>query len=408
MFSKQSKFMQRVLTPARTGSLVAGVVVTALAVASPAQAQTFTVLHEFNGAADGANPEGALLLDAGGNLFGTTFAGGAVSEGTVYRIDSAGEETVLLDFSAFETGGFPASALIQDGAGNLYGIADEGPGGAGVVFKVSHQGQEELLFEFQGGLNTRNARVPSGGIRMDNAGNIFGTTLFGGPGRCQSGCGSVFRLDSAGALRVLHNFSGGADGSKPFGPLASDAEGNLYGVAQSGGALCPEAARTGCGTVFKLARNRELTVLHTFQGGTDGATPQPGLLRDAAGNLFGSAAAGGTNGNGLVFRISADGTYTVLHQFTGQDGSAPNGSLVTDPAGNLYGTAQGGGAKDLGTVFVLSRSGQVRVLHSFTGDVDGAFPLAGVIRDSAGHLFGTAVKNFLVQQQNGVVFEITL
>jgi uncharacterized repeat protein (TIGR03803 family) len=358
--------MQRVATPARAASFLAAVAVTALAVALPAQAQTFTVLHEFNGAADGANPEGALLLDAAGNLYGTTFAGGGIGEGTVYRIDSAGEETVLLDFSAFESGGFPASPLIQDAAGNLYGIADEGPGGAGVVFKVSPQGQQELLFAFQGGLDTRNARVPSGGIRMDKAGNIFGTTLFGGPGRCQSGCGSVFRLDSTGTLRVLHNFSGGADGSKPFGPLASDADGNLYGVAQSGGALCPEAARTGCGTVFKLARNRELTVLHTFLGGADGATPQPGLLRDAAGNLFGAAAAGGTNGDGLVFRIASDGTYTVVHQFTGQDGSTPKGGLVADAAGNLYGTAQGGGAKDLGTVFVLNRSGQVRVLHTFT------------------------------------------
>ena len=92
---------------------------------------------------------------------------------------------------------------------------------------------------------------------------------------------------------------------------------------------------------------------------------------------------------------------------TGQDGTTPNGGLVSDPAGNLYGTAQGGGARDLGTVFVLNRAGQVKVLHAFTGGLDGAFPVAGVIRDASGHLFGTAVKNFLIQQQNGVVFEIT-
>ena len=402
----QSKCMQRVLAASRTASFCAGISVLALTVTMPAQAQTFTVLHEFNGAADGANPEGALLLDAAGNLYGTTFAGGAVGEGTVYKIDATGTETVLFTFDAFVSGASPASPLIQDQAGNLYGIADEGPGGAGVVFKLSPGGAEDLLLAFQGGLG-RNARVPSGGIRMDQSGNFYGTTLSGGTGHCQFGCGSVFRLDSAGVLHVLFTFSGGADGSKPFGPLVTDADGNLYGVAQSGGALCPESARIGCGTVFKLSRNRELTVLHTFQGGADGATPQPGLLRDAAGNLYGAAATGGTADNGIVFKISTDGTYTVLHQFTGQDGTTPNGGLVSDPAGNLYGTAQGGGARDLGTVFVLNRAGQVKVLHAFTGGLDGAFPVAGVIRDASGHLFGTAVKNFLIQQQNGVVFEIT-
>jgi len=401
----QSRFVRKALTPAKAAPLCAGLLALATVAAMPAHAQTFTVLHEFNGAADGANPEGELLRDAAGNLYGTTFAGG-IGEGTVFRIDATGAETVLFTFDAFVSGANPASALVQDEAGNLLGIADEGPGGSGVVFKLSPQGQEELLFAFQGGLD-RNARVPSGGIRMDKAGNIFGTTLFGGNGRCQFGCGTVFRLDSTGTLHVLHNFSGGADGREPSGPLVTDADGNLYGVAQAGGAVCPESPRTGCGVVFELGRTRELTILHTFQGGADGATPQPGLLRDAAGNLFGAAAAGGTGGSGLVFEISSDGTYTVLHAFTGQDGTTPNGGLVADPAGNLYGTAQGGGARDLGTVFVLSRSGRVKVLHAFTGDLDGAFPLAGVIRDAAGNLYGTAVKNFLVQQQNGVVFEIT-
>jgi len=405
VFLTQSRFLQGVLTPSRTASFCAGIISLTFAVAMPAQAQTFTVLHEFNGATDGANPEGALIRDAAGNLYGTTFTGGG-GQGTVYRIDTAGTQTTLFTFDAFVSGASPASPLIQDPAGNLYGIADEGPGGAGVVFKLSPDGVEDLLFAFQGGTD-RNARVPSGGIRMDNAGNFYGTTLFGGNGRCQFGCGSVFRLDSAGALHVLYNFTGGVDGSKPFGPLVADADGNLYGVAQSGGTLCPESPRTGCGTVFKLARNRELTVLHTFQGGADGATPQAGLLRDTAGNLYGAAAAGGTGDNGIVFKIASDGTYTVVHQFTGQDGTTPNGGLVSDPAGNLYGTAQSGGARDLGTVFVLRRSGQLRVLHTFTGNLDGAFPLAGVIRDAAGHLYGTAVKNFLIQQQNGVVFEIT-
>lgn len=408
MFLTESKLVRRISPASRKSIFHVAVFALASAFTTPAvQAQDFTVLHEFNGATDGANPEGSLLLDASGNLYGTTFAGG-IGQGTVFKIDTAGRQTTLFTFSAFETGSNPASPLIQDDEGNLLGIADIGPGGAGVVYKLSPAGEQELLLAFQGSTG-RNARVPSGGIRRDKFGNIFGTTLFGGTGRCQFGCGSVFRLDTAGALHVLYTFSGGADGSKPFGPLLQDADGSLIGVAQSGGNLsCPVSPQLGCGTVFKLSRNRQLTVLHTFQGGADGATPQPGLLRDAAGNLYGAASAGGTGENGVLFKISSDGTYTVLHAFTGMDGSVPNGGLVSDPAGNLYGTAQMGGARGLGTVFALSPAGEVSVLHAFTGDLDGAFPLSGVIRDDAGHLFGTAVKNFLIQQQNGVVFEIRL
>src|SRR5262245_13777887 len=376
-----------------------------------AQAQTFTALHEFTGGSDGANPKGGLLRDAAGNLYGTTFAGGSASEGTVYKIDSTGAETILFSFSAFETGAFPASALIQDQAGNLYGTADEGPGGAGVVFKVSPDGEETLLFAFQGGFN-RNPKVPTGGLFMDGSGNLYGTTLFGGHGNCRPfGCGTIYRLDPDGNLDVLHEFSGGSDGSQPFGPLVPDANGNLYGVAQSGGDLsCPEFPESGCGTVFRLATTGKLTVLHTFHGGADGASPQPGLLVDSvAGALFGATATGGNSGHGTVFKISGNRQYTILHRFKGgKDGSAPNGSLVSDPAGNLYGTTQTNDpVATLGTVFVLNPAGRLKVLHQFVGDVDGAVPFAGVIRDTEGHLYGTAFKNFLVgQPQDGDVFEI--
>jgi len=382
--------------------------VSLLAVATvSAQTQNFHVLHEFNGAADGANPEGKLLRDAAGSLYGTTFAGGPDGEGTVFKIDSAGTETVLFSFDALVSGSNPASGLILDQAGNLYGTADEGPGGAGVVFKISPDGQETLLFAFQGGLN-RNPRVPSGGLLMDKAGNLYGTTIFGGNGNCQFGCGVIYRLDPAGQLRVLHAFSGGADGRRPLGALAPDANGNLYGVAQSGGDLtCAGRFEAGCGTVFRVSRTGKLTVLHTFHGGSDGAAPPGDLLVDTVGgNLYGATSSGGAS-FGTLFRISRNGTYAILHRFSGgDDGATPNGSLVLDEAGNLFGTAQTGGRGGDGTAFALSPAGQLTILHTFEADLDGAFPLGGLIRDETGHLFGVAVSNGLVQQRNGDVFEI--
>jgi uncharacterized repeat protein (TIGR03803 family) len=378
---------------------------------SAAQAQTLVPLHQFTGGADGAFSEGAVVRDAAGNLYGTTTSGGG-DDGTVFKIDSLGKETVLFAFNAFVSGAFPTGTLIQDPAGNLYGIADEGPGGAGIVYKLSPKGDQKVLFAFQGGLDTNNPTGPAGGLLIDKSGNLFGTAQFGSNTGCALGCGSVFRLDTAGVLHLLHKFTGGSDGGKPIGPLVKDADGNLYGVAQSGGDLScldpdPESSNLGCGTVFKLSPARALTVLHRFHGGLNGSVPQGGLLLDGAGNLYGTTFRGGISEHGTVFQISKDGAYTVLHRFRKAEGVNPNGGLVLDDAGNLFGTAQQGGALNLGTVFQLSPDRVLNVLHSFEGLEDGAVPFAGLIRDETGHLFGTTVKNFLVQQiQGGSVFEI--
>ena len=170
---------------------------------SPAQAQTqnFTVLHQFDSQTDGAFSQGALLRDAAGNLYGTTTSGGpGLDNGTVFKIDSTGQEKVLLAFDAFVSGDFPTGTLIQDSAGNLYGIAAAGPGGAGVIYKLSQQGEQQILFAFQGGLDNNNPTSPAGGLLMDKAGSIFGTAHFGSNTGCELGCGSVFRLDTAGVL----------------------------------------------------------------------------------------------------------------------------------------------------------------------------------------------------------------
>jgi uncharacterized repeat protein (TIGR03803 family) len=308
------------------------------------------------------------------------------------------------------SGSSPDTPLIQDPAGNLYGVVQVGgPRGGGLVYKLSPQGEQTILHAFQRGAKS-NPVVPTGGLFMDKSGNIFGTTLAGGRADCPLVvCGTVFRLSPDGKLRLLYKFTGGSDGSEPFGPLVQDAAGNLYGVAHAGGDLScpdPETGGIGCGTVFKLARNGKFTVLHTFKGGHDGSVPQAGLVMDAAGSLYGVTSAGGHREFGTAFKISKDGEYTILHRWLRKEGTSPNGGLVLDEAGNLYGTAAFNSAHNLGSVFQLSPDGVLTDLHRFKGDIDGGVPFAGLIRDAAGHLYGTTTMN-VSNRIRGTAFEIT-
>lgn len=380
---------------AKAGWALSIALLLALAIAQPAAAQTFTVLHEFKGSpTDGANPQAGLVRDAAGNIFGTTFAGGGASEGTIFKLTKSGQESVLFTFNTFN-GSFPASSLLLDKAGNLYGTAFEGPGGAGVLFRLAKDGTEDSFHIFEGGAGSQ-AAVPAGAVIIDQAGNIYGSTLLGG-----LGFGVVYQIDPAGSFTVLHNFHGTSDGAGPQGSLVRDAAGNIYGAAAEGGAR-------NKGVIFRLATDGTLTVLHTFTGGKDGSSPQGGLLLDQAGNLFGSALKGGDAGNGTIFKVTTSGRFTRLYSFVGKpDGINPNGGLIKDAAGNILGTAQLGGGQGLGTVFKLSPARVLTVLHNFTGDLDGATPFGGLIRDSAGVLYGTADQNFLIQQRGGTVFKIT-
>jgi uncharacterized repeat protein (TIGR03803 family) len=389
------------LQVARAGWALSIALMLAAAVVRPATAQTFTVLHVFNGGPnDGANPHAGVVRDAAGNLYGTTFQGGSNSEGTVYKLNTAGHVRVLFTFNN-SNGSFPESGLILDKTGNLFGTAEEGPGGAGVLFRLAKDGTEENFHVFQGGQGSE-AALPAGGVIMDEAGNFYGATLLGGLGPFP-GFGTLYEIDPNGSFMVLYDFQGGSDGAEPQGPLVRDADGNLYGAALQGG-------NENKGTIFKFATDGTLTVLHTFTGGSDGDGPQGGLLMDNAGNLYGSALTGGDSGNGTVFEITNSGRFKRLYSFTGgSDGKNPNGGLVQDPDGNIYGTTQSGPRqKFLGTVFKLSRARELTVLHTFKGGRDGAVPLAGLIRDSAGNLYGTAFKNFLIRDvQGGSIFRIT-
>ena len=195
----------------------------------------------------------------------------------------------------------------------------------------------------------------------------------------------MFKLDPKGKLTLLHSFAGTPDGEDPYAGLLRDKAGNLYGTTLYGG------TSGGFGTVFKLGEKGKLTLLHSFAGTPDGEDPQSGLLRDAAGNLYGTTQYGGTNGGfGTVFKVSAKGKLTLLHSFAGMpDGQNPYSRLIRDRAGNFYGTTFYGGTSGYGTVFKLDPAGKLTILHSFTYSPDGAHPIAGLILDQAGNLYGT-------------------
>jgi uncharacterized repeat protein (TIGR03803 family) len=193
---------------------------------------------------------------------------------------------------------------------------------------------------------------------------------------------------------VLYTFVGGTDGGEPVAGLTRDGAGNLYGTASLGG--ISDECGLGCGVIFKLDTTGTETVLYTFAGMSDGGVPTAGLVRDAAGNLYGTTEYRGTSDWGVVFKLDPTGRESVLHSFSGgQDGATPIdfGRLVLDSAGNLYGTAyQGGlGCKLFpcgGVVFKLPSTGKEIVLHTFRG-ADGFNPYAGLFLDRAGNLYGT-------------------
>jgi len=323
---------------------------------------TETVLHSFSGA-DGVSPYAGVIMDAKGDLYGSTQYGGSGCSGTgcgtVFELTpKAGggwTETVLFEFAFNPHGAYPFG-LIRDAKGDLYGATEAGGTGSnieGTVFKVSTAGKETVLHSFTG--SPSDGAFPElAGVVMDANGDLYGDTFEGGDS--QSSAGVVYRLAKSGALTVLYSFSGGADGFAPMGTPVMDKHGNLYGTTYRGGSF-------GYGCVWKLSQKGKETVLHSFVGGElDGSLPEAGVVLDAQGNLYGVTTEGGSgsgtacgkDGCGTVYELSKDGTLTLLHRFTGSDGEYPVGGLILDANRNLYGTAQYGGSDDYGTVWKLT------------------------------------------------------
>lgn len=346
----------------------------------------------FASSATGAIPHGNLVMDASGDIFGVALAGGGATNctqvvegcGLVYELTptSSGpwNETVLQTFNNGSEGGNPEDGLVADGAGNFYGTASSGGStnhcggsGCGVVYKLSPTStggwEQQILYAFTGGAD---GGIPTSKLIFDASGNLYGTAYLGGDlVPCgPEGCGVVFELSpsSSGTWieTVLHAFAGNqhGDGYVPFGALAFDAAGNLYGTTYNGGT--PSTCNlVGCGVIYKLtptASGWKETLIHDFQGGSDGANPPFGVTLDAAGNVYGVTSAGGflTDcsglGCGVVFKFSTDARgqwqETLLHQFTGgNDGASPSASLTFGPDGKLYGVTVLGGTSNAGIVF---------------------------------------------------------
>ena len=340
-----------------------------------------TVLYSFTGGADGGNPYGGVVRDAAGNLYGTTVYGGAASSGVVFKVDSSGHETVLYTFSGGDDGGYPYAGVIRDSAGNLYGTTSlRGNAQWGVVYSLDPTGNETVLYSFTGGSD---GASPYAGVIRDSAGNLYGTASSGGTGNM----GVVYKVDTAGHETVLYSFTGGADGGYPYAGVIRDSSGNLYGTAQQGGTR-------NLGVIYSVNTAGQETVLYTFTGAADGAAPYAGVIRDSAGNLYGTTLQGGIGNVGAgVYKLDPAGHETAPPNFPNAPGGTnPYAGVIRDSAGNLYGTTTGGGPANAGVVYKLSPAGQETVLYSFTGGADGRNPYAGVTRDSAGNLYGTTLN----------------
>lgn len=399
----------------------------------PTYAQTFTVLHDFTGHGDGGNPEAALTIDSGGNIYGTTSIGG-VGYGLVYELRHRGSGwalTPLYDFQSGSDGSFPVGQVVFGPDGALYGTTLYGGGGpcrsgtgflgCGTVFKLTPPATvchttscpwtETVLYRFQ---NQPDAAYPFSKLTFDAAGNIYGSTEIGGAFLD----GTVYELTPSNggwSETILHSFDG-ADGNNPYSAVIFDAAGNLYGTTIWGGTGC---SSPGCGVVYELSPTPSgwvETVLYSPAGWPNPGGTYGGVIFGPADTLFGATVYGGTNNEGAVYELSQrDGGWaaTTIYSFSGQ-GDGPVASLVMDSSGNLYGTAVTDGSYGCGSVFKLIRSGGNWLfddLYDFRAS-DGCYQSAPVVFDAAGNMYGTSYAGgtytcFAGGGGCGTVWEIT-
>lgn len=372
----------------------------------------FALLHSFSGA-DGQVPTAHLTQGTDGNFYGSTSGGGDTFDGTVFRITPDGTLTSLHSFSYTMDGSIPAP-LFQGADGNFYGTAASGGAGrSGTIFRLTPGGDVTVLHAFSddGG---EGSNVNSG-VLQDQNGDLRGVTFYGGA----YGSGTLFDLTAGGVFSVQHDFGRtfNAEGASSIAALVQGPDGSFYGTAQSGGF-------TNNGTVFKIDAVGTVTNLHDFSvrdasgNNADGVSPQAGLILGQDGNFYGTTHDGGVSGSGTIFKVTPAGEFTLLHSFTlrddnffNEDGATSSASLVQGADGSFYGTAILGGANGNGTIFKITPGGVFTTLYSFSAlddnfvNLDGRFPVAGLVQGKDGSFYGTTLQGGA--NGSGAIFKVT-
>ncbi len=359
-----------------------------------------TVLHSFGGAAtDGSQPNGGLVYANNNMLYGMTYAGGVNGYGSIFKCDTTGTYSLLYSFTGGTDGGKPYADLIQATNGYLYGTASGGgTSGNGVIFSCTLSGTPTVIYNFTGG---NDGSYPQSTLTQFPSGELFGMANSGGA----SGMGCIFECDTMGlSLTTVHSFGGGSgDGAYPvYGSLCLGSNGWIYGTTSSGG-------QANQGVFFYGTRSSTGGVLHSFGPSVTGSSPQGSFVQGKDGNLYGLTSFGGTYGNGSIIKSDLNGNITVLYSFAGapSDGAFPYGSLVQASDGNFYGMTQNGGTANNGTIFKYVPGGAESVTYSFAGaPSDGSNPTGSLIQVRNGSLFGMTVNGG--SSDSGVVFKCTL
>ena len=384
-----------------------------LATASAATAQSFTVLANFN-SNNGSQPEASLVQGPDGNLYGTTYYGGAnaigdcqpVGCGTVFRVTPDGQLTTLYSFCARRNcadGYEPVGALALGTDGNFYGTTASGiDSGFSTVFRITPGGKLKTLYNFCN-QDCADGSQATGGLVQGSDGNFYGTTGGGGVynTQCPSGCGTVFKITPQGVLTTLYSFTGATDGGSPVAGLILGNDGNFYGTTNQGGAIHnPQCASYGCGTVFKITADGVLTTIFRFTG-VNGLFPEAPLVQASDGTFYGTTDYGGSGSGlyGTVFRATSTDQLKTLYDFCTlyncADGANPTAGLVQATDGNFYGTTSGADyfGSVPGTIFRMTPHGRLATIHTFcarTNCADGYAPFAGLLQATDGNLYGTA------------------
>lgn len=372
-----------------------------LALAAAADTVSESVLYAFSGP-DGSGPNAPLILGSDGNFYGTTPRGGAYGDGTVFRLSPQGALTVLHAFKGGADGTLPQGGVIQAGDGAFYGTTlGGGAGSYGTVFRIDGAGNYSVVASFAAG----QGNYPYAGLVAGGDGNFYGVTYEGG----SYNLGTVFRVTPAGVISTLHSFAGLPDGANPVAPLALGPGGMLYGSTLNQG-----AGSQAFGTLFRIGiGGGALTTLVSFQNtpgaSGNGGSVRAGLVLGSDGNFYGTTSVlGGPNSAGTVFRLTPAGALTTLHAFDGHvEGGIPYGGLIQGGDGSLFGvnTSGGGSPDELGTVFRLTPQNALLSLHLFGGGADGVMPEASLVRGGDGALYGTTTLGGGANL--GIVFRLT-